>query len=110
MAGILARVLRGTATARPAAFIAPRMLSSTTISARSTATDKILMKGMVFHGYHGVFGAEKELGQKFVVDVEVRTDLSVSGQTPAASPLQRALPCVCCTSSAARLPRRCRSP
>lgn len=30
---------------------------------------------MVFYGYHGAFAAEKELGQKFSVDVEIYTDL-----------------------------------
>lgn len=29
---------------------------------------------MVFYGYHGAFAAEKELGQKFEVDLEICTD------------------------------------
>ena len=41
--------------------------------------DKIIMGGMSFHGYHGVFGAEKELGQKFLVDVEAFLDLRAAG-------------------------------
>ena len=35
----------------------------------------------MFYGYHGVFEAEKELGQRFEVDVELVTDLSIPGQT-----------------------------
>ena len=37
--------------------------------------DRILLEGMVFHGYHGTLPAERELGQPFVVDVELRLDL-----------------------------------
>jgi dihydroneopterin aldolase len=43
--------------------------------------DKILLKGLVFHAYHGCHPAEAELGQKFVVDVEVSCDLSAAGRT-----------------------------
>ncbi|HHY46151.1 MAG TPA: dihydroneopterin aldolase [Firmicutes bacterium] len=42
--------------------------------------DRILLKNMVFYGYHGVFSAEKELGQRFEVDVEMVTDLSQGSQ------------------------------
>lgn len=34
---------------------------------------------MVFYGYHGAFDAEKELGQKFEVDIEIYTDLQNIG-------------------------------
>lgn len=43
--------------------------------------DKISLSNMVFYGYHGVFEGEKELGQRFEVDVELVTSLSVPGQT-----------------------------
>jgi len=43
--------------------------------------DRIIMQGMVFHGYHGVFNAEKQLGQKFLVDIEMTTDLRKAGQS-----------------------------
>ena len=43
--------------------------------------DKILLTGMTFYGYHGVRPEEKELGQRFVVDLEMELDLSA----PAAS-------------------------
>ncbi len=41
--------------------------------------DRILLEGMVFHGYHGTLPAERELGQPFVVDVELRLDLRPAG-------------------------------
>lgn len=34
---------------------------------------------MSFYGYHGVFGAEAELGQRFYVDLELSLDLSKAG-------------------------------
>ncbi|NPV53658.1 MAG: dihydroneopterin aldolase [Firmicutes bacterium] len=43
-------------------------------------SDKLSLKGMVLYGYHGAFAAEKELGQKFEVDVEMFTDLSAAAQ------------------------------
>ncbi len=42
-------------------------------------SDKLVLKNMVFYGYHGAFDAEKELGQKYEVDLELHTDLSVPG-------------------------------
>jgi len=42
--------------------------------------DRIVLKNMVFYGYHGVFPVEKELGQRFEVDVEMDLDLSAAGQ------------------------------
>jgi dihydroneopterin aldolase len=44
-----------------------------------TAEDRILLAGMVFHGRHGTLPAERELGQPFVVDVELRLDLRPAG-------------------------------
>ncbi len=41
--------------------------------------DRIILEGMVFHGRHGVLPAERELGQPFVVDVELRLDLRPAG-------------------------------
>jgi 7,8-dihydroneopterin aldolase/epimerase/oxygenase len=41
--------------------------------------DRILLEGMVFFGYHGTLPAERELGQRFVVDVELRLDLRPAG-------------------------------
>ena len=41
--------------------------------------DRILLEGMMFHGRHGTLPAERELGQPFVVDVELRLDLRAAG-------------------------------
>jgi len=41
--------------------------------------DRILLEGMGFHGRHGTLPAERELGQPFVVDVELRLDLRAAG-------------------------------
>ena len=41
--------------------------------------DKIQLSGMVFYGFHGAELAEQELGQRFVVDLEVERDLSAAG-------------------------------
>ena len=41
--------------------------------------DKIRLKGMVFYGHHGGSPAEREVGQRFVVDLEVERDLSLAG-------------------------------
>lgn len=37
--------------------------------------DRMLLKRMVFYGYHGVFPEENKLGQKFIVDLDLRLDL-----------------------------------
>jgi len=41
--------------------------------------DRILLAEMVFHGHHGTLPAEHELGQPFVVSVELRLDLRPAG-------------------------------
>jgi 7,8-dihydroneopterin aldolase/epimerase/oxygenase len=43
--------------------------------------DRILLEGMVFFGRHGTLAPERELGQRFVVDVELRCDLRRAGET-----------------------------
>lgn len=43
--------------------------------------DRILLEGMSFYGYHGTLAPERELGQRFVVDVELRVDLRPAGTT-----------------------------
>lgn len=43
--------------------------------------DRIILKGMEFFGYHGVLPAERELGQRFVVDVELACDLEAAGSS-----------------------------
>ncbi len=41
--------------------------------------DRIILSDMVFHGHHGTLPAENELGQPFVVSVELRLDLRPAG-------------------------------
>jgi dihydroneopterin aldolase len=41
--------------------------------------DRILLHGIQFYGYHGVYDEERRLGQRFLVDVELRVDLSGAG-------------------------------
>lgn len=43
--------------------------------------DKIILKNMAFYGYHGNLDSEKSQGQRFYVDVEIKTDLTKPGQT-----------------------------
>jgi len=42
-------------------------------------SDKIILSGMVFYGYHGVSQEERTLGQRFVVDLEMEADLHTAG-------------------------------
>ena len=37
---------------------------------------KLTLKNMIFYGYHGVYPAEKEMGQRIEVDLELRADFS----------------------------------
>ncbi len=48
---------------------------------RATLKDKIELKGMTFYGFHGVNPAEKELGQRFIVDLDIFCDLATAGRT-----------------------------
>ena len=50
-------------------------------SDRSQLMDKIILKGIRFHGYHGVAEAERQLGQKYEIDLEMMTDLATAGKT-----------------------------
>lgn len=43
--------------------------------------DTMLLKGMQFYGYHGVFAEENKLGQKFGVDLELKLDLEKAAAT-----------------------------
>lgn len=43
--------------------------------------DVIRLLGMEFYGYHGVFEAEQEFGQRFEVDLELHLDLKPAGAT-----------------------------
>lgn len=43
-------------------------------------SDRILIQGIQFHGSHGVHEEERKLGQRFVVDVELRLNLREAGR------------------------------
>ena len=43
--------------------------------------DRILLEGLRVHGRHGVLPHEAELGQLFVVDLELQLDLAPAGRS-----------------------------
>lgn len=43
--------------------------------------DRISLHNMRFFAYHGVHGAERELGQRFEVDVDLHTDVTEAIRT-----------------------------
>ncbi|XP_028069967.1 dihydroneopterin aldolase 1-like isoform X2 [Camellia sinensis] len=43
--------------------------------------DKLVLRGLKFHGFHGVKPEERKLGQKFLVDVDAWTDLQEAGKS-----------------------------
>jgi dihydroneopterin aldolase len=47
----------------------------------ATSEDRILLTDMVFHGHHGTLPAENELGQPFVVSIELHLDLRPAGSS-----------------------------
>lgn len=36
--------------------------------------DRIIIKGLKVHAFHGVLASEKALGQEFLIDIELETD------------------------------------
>lgn len=46
-------------------------------------TDRIVLAGLRFFGYHGALPEERARGQEFVVDVEVEADLAAAGRSDA---------------------------
>jgi 7,8-dihydroneopterin aldolase/epimerase/oxygenase len=44
-------------------------------------TDTIFIKGLVVHARHGVMKHETEVGQRFVIDIELFADLSESSRS-----------------------------
>ena len=44
-------------------------------------SDMIFITGVVIHARHGVMEHETEVGQRFVIDLELSTDLSQSSRT-----------------------------
>lgn len=43
--------------------------------------DRLILRGLKFHGYHGVHLREKETGQMFLVDVDAWLDLRAAGKS-----------------------------
>jgi dihydroneopterin aldolase len=43
--------------------------------------DRLLLRDMSFYGYHGDVAAERELGGRYRVDLEIGMDLSEAGRT-----------------------------
>ena len=44
-----------------------------------SASDRIVMNNLCFYGYHGCAAAERELGQRFEVDLALTLDLEPAG-------------------------------
>jgi len=44
-------------------------------------TDTIRVKNMTFHAYHGVWDEEREIGQRFEVDLELKFDIRKSSSS-----------------------------
>jgi dihydroneopterin aldolase len=44
------------------------------------ASDRVYLEGMAFYGYHGVRPEERVLGQRFLIDVTLATDLRPAGE------------------------------
>lgn len=42
--------------------------------------DKIILDGLSFYGYHGALEEENELGQKFIIDLELKCNLKEAGE------------------------------
>ncbi len=51
------------------------------MSDAKASRDHILLEGMTFYAYHGANPEEKELGQRFVVDLQVELDLGPPGRS-----------------------------
>ncbi|KAK9122962.1 hypothetical protein Sjap_012564 [Stephania japonica] len=47
--------------------------------------DKLVLRGLLFHGFHGVKPEERKLGQKFFVDVDAWMSLRVAGESDSIS-------------------------
>ena len=44
-------------------------------------TDRILLNGLHFYARHGALAAERELGQRFLVDLELSVDARPAGRS-----------------------------
>jgi 7,8-dihydroneopterin aldolase/epimerase/oxygenase len=46
-----------------------------------TPADTIFIRGLSLHGHHGLLDHEAEIGQRFVIDLELQVDLSEAIET-----------------------------
>ena len=44
-------------------------------------TDRIFIKGLALHAYHGVMAYEAKVGQSFAIDLELEIDLSAAAHS-----------------------------
>jgi dihydroneopterin aldolase len=44
-------------------------------------SDRIRVQGIEFYGFHGWSDAEREVGHRYLVDLEIETDLSAAGKS-----------------------------
>ena len=66
-------------SSRVARACASAMTSTSSVPARSLASDAIVMRDMEFFAKHGARRPERELGQKFTVNVELDVDCRHAG-------------------------------
>ncbi|GFP89908.1 dihydroneopterin aldolase 1 [Phtheirospermum japonicum] len=57
------------------------MTSSVSGHGETINGDKLVLRGLKFHGYHGVKPEERKLGQKFLIDVDAWMDLQTAGNS-----------------------------
>ncbi|MFT0879219.1 dihydroneopterin aldolase [Rhodopseudomonas sp. G2_2311] len=62
--------------------------------------DTIFISGLVLHARHGVMQHETEVGQRFVIDLELTADLSESSRTDRLSDTVSYSNVVACTTAA----------
>lgn len=43
--------------------------------------DKLILRGLSFHGFHGAKPEERKLGQKFLVDIDAWMDLTAAAKS-----------------------------
>ncbi|KAL6785324.1 hypothetical protein ACKKBG_A03380 [Auxenochlorella protothecoides x Auxenochlorella symbiontica] len=51
------------------------------LSALAGPRDQVHLRGLIFHGHHGVYEEERKLGQKFRIDVTLDTCLADAGKS-----------------------------
>ncbi|XP_057431629.1 dihydroneopterin aldolase 2-like [Lotus japonicus] len=65
-------------------FLGSRMKGNMVIPPRQTAemaSDKLMLSGLLFFGFHGALAEERKQGQKFLVDIEAWIDLKPPGKS-----------------------------